>query len=223
MRLFKKNKDIAKNRKVTKARFLYLYVIFGSILGFVYFISSIIMEWPKHFALTPIYLLVVFLVLWFLKKNWKMIWFFIINVERGKLLLFLNKSTHWEESFKIKVSKWIILSKRRVRLETKNKITKKLMDGEELTREEQKLYKYKSVFCPQQMKLGFNEALLVNALIYTHRSIIPLDDEIRDIMNLTDDHILKFNLMSEYKKAGGNEYDRLMKIGERKSKELNKS
>jgi len=221
MKLFKKS--ISQNKKVTKARFLYLYVIFGSIISFLYFITSIVMEWPKHFTLTPVYLLVLFIILWFLKKNIKMIWFYIVNVERGRLLLFLNKTTHWEEAFKVKVTKWIILGKNRVRLETKNKITKKVMDGEKLTKEEALLYKRKSVFCPQQLKSGFNEALLVNALIFTHTNITPLDDELRNIMNLTDDHIVKFDLYREYKKAGGDEYERLMEIGKRKSKELKKS
>ena len=81
---------------------------------------------------------------------------------------------------------------------------------------------YKVVFCPQQIKLGFNEAMLINALIYAHQNILTLDDELRDIMNLTDDNILAFDIMKEAKKAGYDEYERLVEIGKRKSQELNK-
>jgi hypothetical protein len=218
MKLFKNN--IIRNRKVTKARFLYLYVIFGSITGLVYFVASIFQGWPKHFALSPVYLLASFLVLHFLYKNWKLIWFYIINVERGKLLLFLNKSTHWEETHKIKVANWVYPSGNKLRKEIHDLLVKKAMDGDELSKIEKRLLKREVIICPQQLRIGFNEAMLVNALIYAHRNIKPLDADIRDIMNLTDDHILKFNLMREYHKARGDEYDKFIEIGKRKSAEL---
>jgi hypothetical protein len=221
MKLFRRKKSIIQNRKITKARFLYLYVIFGSIAGLLYFIASLFRGWPKHFSLTPVYLLFAFIILRFLYLNWRMIWFYIIDVDRGKLLLFLNKSTHWSESHKMKVTKWVYLGRRKIRKETRERISKKIMDGEDLTDKEKKLIKHTSVFCPQQVKESFNEAMLVNALIYAHENISPLDDELRDIMNLTDDHILKFDLMTEANKAGLSEYNKMIETGKRKSEELN--
>lgn len=231
MKLFKSNiiqkiksifrRDVIKNRKVSKARFLYLYIIFGSILGLVYFVVSVFKGWPKHFALSFVYLFVSYLIFLFLYRNWRAIWFYVVNVERGKFVLFLNRATHWEESHKLKVAKWVYPGYRKIRREVYDKISKKVMDGEDLTKDEKKRLKHKVVFCPQQVKLGFSEALLVHALIHAHRNILPLDDEIRDIMNLTDDNILKFDLRREYKKAGGDEYDKLIEIGKRKSEELN--
>ena len=91
--LFKRKQTIVKDRKVTKARFLYLYVIFGSILGFLYFISALIFDFPKHWALTPAYLIVLFLVGRFFMKNRKLIWLYIRDMEQGKLLMFLDDTT----------------------------------------------------------------------------------------------------------------------------------
>jgi hypothetical protein len=223
-KLFSRDKKIIQNRKVTKARFLflYLYVIFGSVSGLSYFIASIFLGWVKHFALSPVYLLFLFFILRFFYRNWRLIWMYIIDMERGKLLLYLNKRTHWSEEHKMKVIKWVYLGRRKVRNETQLKIAKKVMDKQELTDKEKKYSKYTSVFCPQQVKDGFNEAMLVDALIYAHTNIQVLDDELRDIMNLTDDHILKFDLRTEYLKAGGEQYEKYREIGKRKSEELNK-
>lgn len=219
MGLFKK--DFIQNRKVSKARFLYLYVIIGSLVGLIYFIVSIFRGWPMHWALSPVYLILSYLVAHFLYNNWKMIWFYTINVERGKFILFLNKATHFEETHKIKVAKWAYPGKNKIRKETHDIIAEKAMNGEELTKEEKKLLKKSVIACPQQPRLGFNEALLVHSLIYAHQNIQPLDDEIRDIMKLTDENILKFDIMVEAKKAGLSEYERMIEIGKRKSEELN--
>jgi len=215
MGLFKRNKSIINNRKVTKARFLYLYIICGAIAGLAYFIISLVFDLPKHFALTPIYLLIGFIVCRFMVKNWKLIWLYVRDVEQGRLLLFLNDHTHWSEEHKMKVIKWVYLRRKSIRKETFAIIAQKVMEGKELTPEEKKGYKCKAVYCPQQIKDGFNEALLVNALIYAHNNIQVLDEDLRDIMNLTDDHIIKFNLVREYKKAGGDDYEKFMEIGKR--------
>lgn len=219
--LFKK--DFIHNRKVTKARFLYLYTIFGSIVGLVYFVLSIFWGWPKFLALSPVYLIILFIVFVFLRKNLKVIWFYVINVERGKMLMFLNRATHWEDEHKIKVANWIYPGRKKIRKEVHDILTKKVMDKEELTAIEKKMFGFTPVFCPQQIKDGFNQALLVHVLIYGHQNIQPLDEELREVMNLTDDNILKFDIMAERKKAGGNEFDKFMEIGKRRAEELNKS
>jgi len=219
-KLFRK-KSIIKNRKVTKARFLYLYIIFGSIAGLGYFIASLFLDYPKHLALTPLYLLVLFVVGRFLMKNWKLIWLYVRDMEQGKLLLFLNDNTHWSEEHKMKVINWVYLRRKTIRKETHAEISKKVMDGQELTKAEKKMFKFRSVYCPQQIKLSFNEALLIYALIWAHNNIQVLDDELRAIMDLTDEHILAFDLKKEYSKAGGNEYEKYMEIGKRVSENLN--
>jgi len=216
-----RNKGIVKNRKVTRARFLYLYIIFGSIAGFSYLMVALVLDLPKHFALTPVYLLVLFIAYRFLVKNWSMIWLFVRDTEQGRLLLYLNESTHWEDEHKMKVINWILLRRNRVRKETHAAISAKIMDGTGITKGEAIKFKYKSVYCPQQILDGFNEALLVNALIYTHQNIQVLDGELRDIMNLSDDHMLKFDLYKEFEKAGGNEYNKYMEIGLKQSQKQN--
>lgn len=94
------------------------------------------------------------------------------------------------------------------------------MDGKDLTQEEKRMYKKKVLMLPQQIKDGFNEAMLVYVLIFAHRNILVLDNEVREIFNLTDENILSFDIMKEYEKAGGKEYQRLIDIGERKSMEI---
>ena len=220
MKLFKRRNNGMKSRKVSKARFLYLYIIFGSISSLVYFVLAILKGWPKHYGLTPFYLILAFLVVWFFYKNWKMIWFFVIDVDRGKLLLFLNKATQWEEGHKKTVAKWVYLDRRHIRDETFKRISKKAMDGEKLTKLEKKLYKKKVIMLPQQVTMHINEALLVHSLIFAHRNIHPLDQELREIMNLTDDNMLAFDIEKEAKKAGLDEYERLVERGKKRAQEL---
>jgi len=215
MRLFKRKKSIIKNRKVTRARFLYLYVIIGSIAALVYFMCALYFDFPKHYSLTPLYLLFGFIAYRFIAKNKKLIWLYIRDIEQGRLLLFLNDTTHWTEDHKMKVIKWVYLRRKTVRKETYAEISNKVLEGKELTKWEKKMYSFRSVYCPQQIQLGFNEALLVNALIYAHQNIQVLDDEIRKIMNLTDEHILAFDIQREYKTAGGDEYEKYMEIGKK--------
>lgn len=218
MKIFKRNP--IENKKVSRARWLYYYVVFGSIASLIYFVAAIFRGYPKHFALSPIYLLVALLITHFIYKNFRLIWFFIVNVNRGSYLLYLNRATHWDEGQKMRVVKWAYPKGKHIRKETYDKIAKKLFEEKKISPDEAKRMKHKVVFCPQQMKLGFNEALLVNSLIHAHRYISPLDDDIRDIMNLTEDNILNFDLMREYNKAGGDEYEKMLEVGKRKAAEL---
>jgi hypothetical protein len=218
--LFRKN--IMKSRKVARARFLYLYVIFGGLVGFSYFVVSIFRGWPMHLALTPVYLIIAFVVLRGFYKNWRGVWFYIIDVNRGRFLLSLNSMTHFEEGHKVKVAKWVYPRKNQIRKETHDKLAEKLHNGEELTNEEKKLFKRKVVICPQQPRLGFNEALLAHVLIYAHEAIQPLDDEIREILGLSDAFIHNFDIMVEANKAGLSDYEKYMEIGKRRSEELKK-
>ena len=56
------------------------------------------------------------------------------------------------------------------------------------------------VTCPQQLLDGFNKTMLVNALIWAHTRIQVLDDEIRDILELTDENIEAFDIYKEIAK-----------------------
>lgn len=222
--IFKKKERIG-NRKVTKARFLYLYIIFGSILGLGYFIASLFVPiLPSILALSPIGLILAYVIGRFLVNNWKLIWLYVTDVERGRLLLYINKNTHWSEDHKLKVIKWVYLGRNKVRNETRMELINKMSLGKELTSEENIKIKFAPVFCPQQIhgdQAGFNEALLVNVLIYAHRNIHVLDSDLRSIMNLTDENIMKFNLNRESEKCLDEKYAKMRKIGERNSKRLN--
>lgn len=223
MKWFKKfwKRDRIKNRKVTRARFLYLYIIFGSITGLVYFITSLVIGLPKHWAFTPVYLLAALVAYRFLRKNWKLLWLYVRDVEQGRLLLFLNEHTHFEETHKLKLINWVYLRRRTIRQETKLAILKKFSDGIGLSNKEMKMLKFKVVFCPQQLKESFNEAVLVNALIFAHENIQILDDELRSIMELTDNNMLAFDLNAEYKKCTDDKYKKLMKVGKNIAERLN--
>lgn len=217
-KLFRKNK--IGNRRVTKARFLYLYVIFGSTAGLIYFVFSLFAGFPWHWSLTPIYLLAAWLAIRFIYKNWTLIWIYISDIERGKLLLFLNEHTHYSEPHKLMVIDWVYLKRRTIRLETWQELSHKALEGKTLSNEEKRLLKYRVVICPQQVKDGFNEAVLVNALIYAHNNIQVLDKEIRRIMHLTDHNMLAFDLGAEHDKCLNQKHQKLIEIGKNASKKL---
>lgn len=218
---FKKHK-IIRNRKVTKARFLYLYIIFGSLSGFIYFLLSLILGLPKIYSLVPLFILVGFVVLWFIYNNWKLIWFFIIDTDRGKFRLILDKFTVFSDSKKLRISKWVYLDKKTVRIETWGKLSKKVIDGEELTKEEKILYNSDTIMLPLEvMDNSINELLFRNALIHTHINMKPLDDELRKILDLSDEKILAFDFNKELEKINGTKDKKLIEIGKRKSLELN--
>ena len=62
-------------------------------------------------------------------------------------------------------------------------------------------------------------------MIYSHRNIQVLDDNIREILDLTDEHINNFNLDAEINKCRADkakmEEERLLEIGRKNSKKLN--
>lgn len=189
-----------RTKSITKAKLLFMYIIGAGIASFLYAISCLFTGYSLWYAAIPYSLLIIYGIAVFIWKNWKMIWVFIQNVERGRLLMFLNNSTHFEYSHKMRVIEWVYPRSGSVRNETRSKLGKKLMDGKELSLEEKKLMKKKVVTCPQQLLDGFNKTMLVNALIWAHTRIQVLDDEIRDIMELTDENIEAFDIYREIAK-----------------------
>jgi len=212
-----------KNRAITKARFLYLYFVIAGIAMFVYALASVILRYFTDIKLSLWYtpLPIVLLLFWFLGimtvKNYKMFWLFIRDVEQGRLMLHLIDSTHFGQLHRDKLVQWVYLRRKSIRNETWLKLSNKVRDGIELTKEEKKQFKYKVRVCPQQILDGVNKAILVNALIWAHKNICVLDDELRDILELTDENIDKFDMGREIDrcrtKAYQEDYQRRMKIG----------
>lgn len=186
-----------RNRSITKAKLLFTYFIVAGIVSFIYAISCLFTDFSGWYAAIPYSLLIIYGIAVFVWKNWKMIWVFVQNVERGRLLMFLNSNTHFDYAHKMKVIEWVYLRGNSVRNETRTKLGKKLMDGTELSAEEKKLMKKKIVSCPQQLLDGFNKAMLINALIWAHTRIQVLDDEIREILELTDENMENFDIYIE--------------------------
>lgn len=126
---------------------------------------------------------------------------FITDKKRGKLIMFLNQWTQFSEDHKSKLAKWIFPHKSEARLETKLRLGQKVSNGEELTKEEKSINKKRTVFCPQQLFDGINEALVINALKYSHINIKAIDQELRDKFNLTDFNMAAFDLQTEINKC----------------------
>ena len=212
-----------KNRSITKARFLYLYFVISGVLMFIYAIASVVTGYftdinlPLWYTPLPIALLLVWFIGIFVVKNHKMFWLYIKDTEQGRLMLHLTDSTHFSQMHKDKIVKWVYLPKKSVRNQTWLRLSEKIRDGQELTKEEKKLYKYKVRILPQQATDGINKAILINSLIWAHKNIHVLDDELRDILELTDDNMAKFDIKREIdrckKKEYQENYDKLMKIG----------
>lgn len=207
------------NRNVTKARFLYLYIIFGSIAGLLYFFVSLYFDWPKHLALSPLYGLVAYVIFKFIYKNSGTIWNYIVDMEQGKLIMYMNYRTSFEDDHKNRAAKWVYLKRKTVRHETYLLIMQKLHDGREITEEEKAILKYKTVSCPQQLKDGINEAIFVDVLIYAHENIQVLDSEVRRIMNLNEDNILAFDLNREIDRCRADKYKKYKEVGEKVCKQ----
>ena len=212
-----------KNRTITKARFLYLYFVFAGVAMFVYAITSVVTGYftdinlPLTYTPLPILLLLIWFVGIFVVKNNKMLWLYVRDTEQGRLMLYLADSTHFGQLHKEKLVQWVYLRKNSIRNETWLKLSDKVQRGIELTKDEKKLMKYKVRVCPQQMLDGINKAILVNALIYAHKNICVLDDELREILELTDENMSKFNMGKEINRCRKREYaenyDKLMNIG----------
>lgn len=216
-------KTITKQRNVIRAKVLYWYVICGSVFNLAYFGVSLFFEvLPWYYCLSPWVLLSVGFIGYILKKNARLIWIFISDIEQGRLLMVLNRRTHWEMHFKLRVLNWVYLKKGTIRNETQLPIRDKVMRGVQLADEEKELLRFKPVVCPQQIKIGFNEALLVACLIDAHENIKVLDQDLRDIMNLTDENMLAFDLQEEVRKAEDSKYAHKLEVGRRTAKKLQK-
>jgi len=112
-------------------------------------------------------------------------------------LLRLNDYTHYSEEHKLRLLKWVYTGRRRVRNERILFLGDKVANGEKLTRSEKREIKRKVVTCPQQLLDGINKAILISVLIYAHEYIRVLDDDLRDLLELTDENMMKFNLSKE--------------------------
>lgn len=210
------------NRKVTKVRFLYLYVIFGSIAGLLYFGVALFLNLPKHWAFSPLYLLGAYVLFQFLYKNGSVIWNYIVDKEQGRLLLYMQQNTHFEPEHQRMAVKWVYLKRKTVRNETYFRIMDRLQANIEITKEEKALLKYKTISCPQQLRDGINEAIFIDVLIYAHENIQVLDKELRRIMNLNENNILSFDLNREIDKCRADKYKKYREVGEKVSKKLSK-
>jgi hypothetical protein len=207
-----------KNRTVTKARFLYLFVIFGGISMFVYGIASLFTPLPFWPTLTPVAMVVLYLLCIFTVKNIRSFWTYIIDTEQGRLRITLTNMTHFGEQNKDRLVQWVYPRSSQVRNETWLKLGEKVRTGQQLTKEEKKQASKKVVTCPQQVQDGINKAILVNALIWAHLNIHVLDNEIREILELTDANMLNFNIDTEIDRCRKEEYrksyDRAAKVVE---------
>lgn len=210
-----------RDRSVLKATILYYYIIGGGGIGILYAIVSVFVGWPITYALSPIALLFLFVVMVFVGKNWNLLWLYLRDIDQGRFLLLLNERTHFQQAHKVRVAQWVYPRRNQIRNERWVKLGMKIKSGE-ITKKEKREHKKNRVGCPQQLIDGINQAILIDCLIYAHRNIRTLDDEIREIMQLTDEHILAFNLQAEVNKCRTREsraeIERLTKIGNEISK-----
>lgn len=190
-----------ENRNITKAKKLYWYLVISGIFMFLYAVSCIFTHFPFLYTFTPIGLVFVYFLSILVQRNWKVIWLYVRDTEQGRLLLFLNQNTHFSEEHKMKLINWVYLRRKRVRNETSLKLRDKVMNGEKLDENERVLIRFKTVTCPQQLLDGFNKAHLVNALIWAHVNVHLLDQELRDILELTDEHMAAFDIQKEVDKC----------------------
>lgn len=210
------------NRNVTRATILYWYIIVGSIGGILYAVFSAIFGWDMAYSFTPIYLLIGYFLTLFVKRNWNLLWLYLRDIDQGRFLLRLNDRTHFSDKHKLMLVSWVYPRRNNIRNEMWVKIGNLIRDGKLVTKRERNMHKKKIVSCPQQLLDGINQAILVDSLIYAHRNIRTLDPEIREIMNLTDENILAFNLQREINlcrtKESRKEIERLTRVGEQISK-----
>lgn len=186
-----------KNRSVTKAKILYIYFIFAGVISFLYAISCLFTGLSLWLAVLPYSLLIIYGIGVFVYKNWRMIWVFIQNTSRGRMLMVLNNETAFEYSHKMKVIEWIYPRRGTIRKEKWMELGQKIHDREGIIKFHQK----RVTFCPQQLLDGVQKLILVRALIYAHENIQILDDELRGIMELTDENITAFDFHKEVAKC----------------------
>lgn len=204
--LYKKAVWMSKGQRVTQMQLFYWGSIFCGVSGFIYAVSCIFTGLPYWYSFLPVLALLSYFPLIILKKNFRGISIYILHPKRGRLLLYLNRPiiangirhyrpSHFSEEHKAKLLRWVYLSKKTVRNERWLKIANTAITWR--TPEEKHDYELKVVTCPQQLLDGFNKAILVDALIYSHKNIQPLDDNLREIMDLTDENMDKFNIAVE--------------------------
>lgn len=206
-----------KNRTVTRAQFLYKYLIISGIAAALYAISCIYTGLPYILAITPVVGLLAWWTLTKLYKNWRVIWLYLTDKDRGRLLLFLTERTHFEPDHMLRVVKWIYLSTGYTRMERILELAEKVKAGTKLTDREMWEAAGRGVSCPQQLLDGVNKAILVWALIYAHTNIQVLDSNLRAILELTDENMMKFDLNAEIDRCRKSEQqqkiDKYTKIG----------
>jgi hypothetical protein len=186
-----------RNKSITKAKLLFIYIIGAGIVSFIYAISCVFTGLSYWLTAIPYSILILYGIGVFIWKNWRMIWVFVQNVERGRLLMLLNNSTTFEYSHKMKVIEWIYPRKNQIRSER----WQELGSINSRTKEDIKELRKKRVKCPQQLLDGVQKLILVRALIYAHENIQVLDDELRAIMELTDENIDSFDFLAEVGKC----------------------
>ena len=208
-----------KDRNITKARFLYLYIVFSGIAMLVYAISCLITGFPFIYTFIPIVLLISYFALFFIKKNFKLFWLYTKDTQQGRLLLFLNENTHFKQEHKLRLIKWVYLRRKSIRNEKWLELSNKVRKGIELTGIEKKQVRYNVRICPQQLLDGINKAILVHCLIYAHENIRALDNDLRDNIELTDKHILSFDIQKEINRCKTKEaiekYKNYMNLGKK--------
>ena len=186
-----------RNKSITKAKLLFIYIIGAGIISFLYAISCVFTGLSFWYAVIPYSILILYGIGVFIWKNWRMIWAFVQNIERGRLLMLLNNETTFEYSHKMKVIEWIYPRKNSIRFERWQELGQK----PDKTKEEIKELRKSQVRCPQQLMDGVQKLILVRALIYAHENIQVLDDELRGIMQLTDENIDAFDFYAEVAKC----------------------
>jgi hypothetical protein len=186
-----------RNKSITKAKLLFIYIIGAGIISFIYAISCLFTGFPYSYAAIPYSILILYGIGVFIWKNWRMIWVFVQNIERGRLLMLLNNSTTFEYSHKMKVIEWIYPKKNQIRAERWQELGAKSERSKEIIKELRK----ERVKCPQQLLDGVQKLILVRSLIYAHENIQVLDDELRGIMELTDENIDSFDFLAEVGKC----------------------
>jgi len=213
-----------RSRSVTKAKLLFIYIVGAGIVSFLYAISCVFTGLSYWFAALPYSLLILYGIGVFIWKNWRMIWVFVQNIERGRLLMLLNNSTAFEYSHKMKVIEWIYPRKNQIRKEAWQELAQRpdiikqekrwfnnlsrIKDVQfedipihQLTKQEKRNLRKDIISCPQQLLDGVQKLILVRALIYAHENIQVLDDELRRIMELTDENIDAFDFQKEVAKC----------------------
>jgi len=214
--------------KMTDRRILKTQILLGTFIGagvgsFAYAIVSVILGLPLWFALLPVLFLVLYILFPFIKRNFASLWLFVRHPNRGRLLYYLTENTTFSQAHKDRLIKWTYLTSREVRNERFLKLQEKAKNNEELTQEEKAAMNKKVVFVSQQTIDGVNLAFTIDALIFAHRNIKPLDANLREILKLSDDNMTNFDLKTEINKcrtrSARANYDKLMQEGLRKMKE----